>query len=69
MACHSFAIAVALIAINTRCTAVAVIVRNVGKDIHFVIAFLIAAVINFKITEVIEGAAATLALTKAFRSL
>eukprot|EP00957_Ditylum_brightwellii_P156566 11916491-Ditylum_brightwellii.AAC.1 len=55
MACHSFVVAVALVAIYVRCTAVPFIVRSVGKGIHFVIAFLIAAVINFKITEVIKG--------------
>eukprot|EP00957_Ditylum_brightwellii_P097259 7406852-Ditylum_brightwellii.AAC.1 len=60
MACHSFIvalalIAVALVAIKARCTAVAVIVRSIGEGVHFVIAFFIAAVVNLKIREVIEG--------------
>eukprot|EP00957_Ditylum_brightwellii_P095388 7265834-Ditylum_brightwellii.AAC.1 len=55
MACHSFIVAIALVAISTRSTAVAVIVRGIGKGIHFVIAFLIAAVIDFKVMDVIEG--------------
>eukprot|EP00957_Ditylum_brightwellii_P188227 14328651-Ditylum_brightwellii.AAC.1 len=55
MACHSFNVAVALVAINTRCTTVAVIVRSIGKGVHLVIAFFIATVVNLKITEVIKG--------------
>eukprot|EP00957_Ditylum_brightwellii_P087016 6623621-Ditylum_brightwellii.AAC.1 len=55
MACNSFAVASALVAINTRCTAATVIVRIGGKGFQFVIRFFIAAVINFKTTEVTKG--------------
>eukprot|EP00957_Ditylum_brightwellii_P020303 1532333-Ditylum_brightwellii.AAC.1 len=55
MACHSFIVAVALVAINARCTAVAVIVRSIGKGVHFVIAFFIAPVVDLKIMKVIKG--------------
>eukprot|EP00957_Ditylum_brightwellii_P073067 5552677-Ditylum_brightwellii.AAC.1 len=55
MACHSFVVAVTLVAINVRCTAVAVIVRSIGKGVHLVIAFFIAAVFDLKVTEVIKG--------------
>eukprot|EP00957_Ditylum_brightwellii_P132140 10074667-Ditylum_brightwellii.AAC.1 len=55
MAYHLFIVAVALVAINARCTAVTVIIRSIGKDVHFVIAFFLAAVINLKITKVLVG--------------
>eukprot|EP00957_Ditylum_brightwellii_P054557 4133809-Ditylum_brightwellii.AAC.1 len=55
MAYHSLAVASALVLINARCTAVAVNVRSGGEGVHFAIAFFIAAVINFKITEVIKS--------------
>ena len=55
MACHSFIVTVALVAFNTRGVAVAVVASCVGQGVHFVIALFLAAVFDFKVTEVIKG--------------
>eukprot|EP00957_Ditylum_brightwellii_P198407 15119662-Ditylum_brightwellii.AAC.1 len=55
MACHSFIVAIAVLTENTRVVTVTVIVAGGGKSVHFVIAFFIAAAVDFQKTKLVKG--------------
>ena len=55
MACHSLIVTVAVLAGDTRVVAVTIVIASLGKGVHFVIAFFVAAVVHVERTKLVKG--------------
>eukprot|EP00957_Ditylum_brightwellii_P167371 12742265-Ditylum_brightwellii.AAC.1 len=55
MTCHSFVVAAAVLIGNMRVVTVTVIIASNGKSVHLMVAFFLAAAVNFQRTKHVKS--------------